>query len=128
MQSPPLPACPAASRSAPLCVLAVLVVADGWSLFQWLLYRYSCIDDSGFEKFLPRVWCLLRRYQVLSHHSCTLKVVVGNWASCLPRLKFTAPGACCRVGLEPCLWSALAVGDRSGVWGAAVTLPGDLRG
>ncbi|NXY51088.1 PCIF1 factor, partial [Ceuthmochares aereus] len=33
--------------------------------FQWLLYRYSCIDDSGFEKFLPRVWCLLRRYQMM---------------------------------------------------------------
>lgn len=31
---------------------------------QWLLYRYSCVDDSAFEKFLPRVWCLLRRYQV----------------------------------------------------------------
>nr|XP_033770394.1 mRNA (2'-O-methyladenosine-N(6)-)-methyltransferase [Geotrypetes seraphini]XP_033770395.1 mRNA (2'-O-methyladenosine-N(6)-)-methyltransferase [Geotrypetes seraphini] len=31
----------------------------------WYLYRYSCIDDSGFEKFLPRVWCLLRRYQVM---------------------------------------------------------------
>lgn len=30
----------------------------------WLLYRYSCIDDSAFERFLPRVWCLLRRYQV----------------------------------------------------------------
>lgn len=34
------------------------------ALPQWLLYRYSCIDDSGFERFLPRVWCLLRRYQV----------------------------------------------------------------
>ncbi|XP_067856842.1 mRNA (2'-O-methyladenosine-N(6)-)-methyltransferase isoform X1 [Heptranchias perlo] len=27
------------------------------------LYRYSCIDDVRFEKFLARVWCLLRRYQ-----------------------------------------------------------------
>ncbi|XP_069740810.1 mRNA (2'-O-methyladenosine-N(6)-)-methyltransferase isoform X3 [Narcine bancroftii] len=27
------------------------------------LYRYSCIDDTRFEKFLARVWCLLRRYQ-----------------------------------------------------------------
>ncbi|XP_047296324.1 mRNA (2'-O-methyladenosine-N(6)-)-methyltransferase isoform X2 [Homo sapiens] len=32
---------------------------------QWLLYRYSCIDDSAFERFLPRVWCLLRRYQMM---------------------------------------------------------------
>ncbi|XP_008519894.2 mRNA (2'-O-methyladenosine-N(6)-)-methyltransferase [Equus asinus] len=31
----------------------------------WLLYRYSCIDDSAFERFLPRVWCLLRRYQMM---------------------------------------------------------------
>uniref|UniRef100_A0A4W6FG15 mRNA (2'-O-methyladenosine-N(6)-)-methyltransferase n=1 Tax=Lates calcarifer TaxID=8187 RepID=A0A4W6FG15_LATCA len=28
-----------------------------------LLYRYSCIDDPRFEKFLSRVWCLLKRYQ-----------------------------------------------------------------
>lgn len=31
---------------------------------QELLYRYSCIDDPRFEKFLSRVWCLLKRYQV----------------------------------------------------------------
>ncbi|XP_038149112.1 mRNA (2'-O-methyladenosine-N(6)-)-methyltransferase [Cyprinodon tularosa] len=30
-----------------------------------LLYRYSCIDDSRFEKFLARVWCLLKRYQAM---------------------------------------------------------------
>lgn len=47
-----------------------LVVREGpvlsslLSVPQWLLYRYSCIDDSAFERFLPRVWCLLRRYQV----------------------------------------------------------------
>lgn len=29
-----------------------------------LLYRYSCVDDPRFEKFLSRVWCLLKRYQV----------------------------------------------------------------
>ncbi|XP_048464059.1 mRNA (2'-O-methyladenosine-N(6)-)-methyltransferase isoform X4 [Rhincodon typus] len=27
------------------------------------LYKYSCIDDVRFDKFLTRVWCLLRRYQ-----------------------------------------------------------------
>ncbi|XP_077315359.1 mRNA (2'-O-methyladenosine-N(6)-)-methyltransferase isoform X1 [Lithobates pipiens] len=32
-------------------------------LFQ--LYRLSSTDDPGSEKFLPRVWCLLRRYQVM---------------------------------------------------------------
>uniref|UniRef100_A0A8D8SHK6 Phosphorylated CTD-interacting factor 1 n=3 Tax=Cacopsylla melanoneura TaxID=428564 RepID=A0A8D8SHK6_9HEMI len=26
------------------------------------LYRYSCFDDKKFELFLPRVWCLLKRY------------------------------------------------------------------
>ncbi|XP_073809092.1 mRNA (2'-O-methyladenosine-N(6)-)-methyltransferase isoform X2 [Danio rerio] len=30
-----------------------------------LLYRYSCIDDPRFEKFLSRVWCLIKRYQVM---------------------------------------------------------------
>uniref|UniRef100_A0A8C5EM09 mRNA (2'-O-methyladenosine-N(6)-)-methyltransferase n=1 Tax=Gouania willdenowi TaxID=441366 RepID=A0A8C5EM09_GOUWI len=30
-----------------------------------LLYRYSCIDDPRFEKFLSRVWCLLKRYQAM---------------------------------------------------------------
>ncbi|XP_065135547.1 mRNA (2'-O-methyladenosine-N(6)-)-methyltransferase isoform X1 [Paramisgurnus dabryanus] len=30
-----------------------------------LLYRYSCIDDPRFEKFLSRVWCLSKRYQVM---------------------------------------------------------------
>lgn len=26
------------------------------------LYRYNCFDDKKFEMFLPRVWCLLKRY------------------------------------------------------------------
>uniref|UniRef100_A0A8C6WHN7 mRNA (2'-O-methyladenosine-N(6)-)-methyltransferase n=1 Tax=Neogobius melanostomus TaxID=47308 RepID=A0A8C6WHN7_9GOBI len=30
-----------------------------------LLYRYSCVDDPRFEKFLSRVWCLLKRYQMM---------------------------------------------------------------
>uniref|UniRef100_UPI00358F9ED2 mRNA (2'-O-methyladenosine-N(6)-)-methyltransferase isoform X3 n=2 Tax=Myxine glutinosa TaxID=7769 RepID=UPI00358F9ED2 len=29
------------------------------------LYRLNCTDDSRFEKFLPRVWCMLRRYQTM---------------------------------------------------------------
>ncbi|KAG0711845.1 Phosphorylated CTD-interacting factor 1 [Chionoecetes opilio] len=29
------------------------------------LYRYNCFDDRKFELFLPRVWCLLKRYQSL---------------------------------------------------------------
>ncbi|XP_063816546.1 mRNA (2'-O-methyladenosine-N(6)-)-methyltransferase isoform X4 [Pseudophryne corroboree] len=33
-------------------------------LFQ--LYRLSCTDDPGSEKFLSRVWCLLRRYKMMS--------------------------------------------------------------
>ncbi|KAK7921801.1 hypothetical protein WMY93_008703 [Mugilogobius chulae] len=35
-----------------------------------LLYRYSCIDDPRFEKFLSRVWCLLKRYQVMFGSGC----------------------------------------------------------
>uniref|UniRef100_A0A8C7RKS4 mRNA (2'-O-methyladenosine-N(6)-)-methyltransferase n=1 Tax=Oncorhynchus mykiss TaxID=8022 RepID=A0A8C7RKS4_ONCMY len=30
-----------------------------------LLYRYSSIDDPRFEKFLSRVWCLIKRYLVM---------------------------------------------------------------
>ena len=26
------------------------------------LYRYNCFEDRKFEWFLPRVWCLLKRY------------------------------------------------------------------
>lgn len=49
--------------------------------FQELLYRYSCIDDPRFEKFLSRVWCLLKRYQVsfclLTNQLLTLEPVSG---------------------------------------------------
>lgn len=31
--------------------------------FQEQLYRYNCFEDRKFEWFLPRVWCLLKRYQ-----------------------------------------------------------------
>lgn len=34
-----------------------------YSTFQEQLYRYSCFDDKKFELFLPRVWCLLKRYK-----------------------------------------------------------------
>lgn len=27
------------------------------------LYRHNCYDDKKFESFLPRVWCMLKRYQ-----------------------------------------------------------------
>jgi phosphorylated CTD-interacting factor 1 len=26
------------------------------------LYKHSCFDDKKYEMFLPRVWCLLKRY------------------------------------------------------------------
>lgn len=32
-------------------------------LLQEQLYRYNCFEDRKFEWFLPRVWCLLKRYQ-----------------------------------------------------------------
>ncbi|XP_068508419.1 mRNA (2'-O-methyladenosine-N(6)-)-methyltransferase isoform X3 [Syngnathus scovelli] len=47
-----------------------------------LLYRYSCIDDSRFEKFLSRVWCLLKRYQDLLEQSSeplSFIVFVPEW-------------------------------------------------
>lgn len=27
------------------------------------LYRFNCHDDKKFDLFIPRVWCMLRRYQ-----------------------------------------------------------------
>lgn len=44
------------------------------------LYRYNCVDDRKFELFLPRVWCLLKRYNTFtgnSHQSqCSLPLTV----------------------------------------------------
>lgn len=48
------------------------------SVPQWLLYRYSCVDDSAFERFLPRVWCLLRRYQVQAWGSRGGRLLAGR--------------------------------------------------
>ncbi|KAG8305179.1 mRNA (2'-O-methyladenosine-N(6)-)-methyltransferase [Homalodisca vitripennis] len=33
------------------------------------LYRFSCFDDKKFELFLPRVWCLLKRYNTFIANS-----------------------------------------------------------
>lgn len=33
------------------------------------LYRYNCFDDKKFEMFLPRVWCLLKRYNTFLGYS-----------------------------------------------------------
>uniref|UniRef100_A0A0B8RQT2 mRNA (2'-O-methyladenosine-N(6)-)-methyltransferase n=1 Tax=Philothamnus irregularis TaxID=1899461 RepID=A0A0B8RQT2_9SAUR len=66
--SPPLPSAEMHVESSLVCVRykgEVQKVSRSYFSKLWLLYRYSCIDDSGFEHFLPRVWCLLRRYQVM---------------------------------------------------------------
>ncbi|XP_026547768.1 phosphorylated CTD-interacting factor 1 [Notechis scutatus] len=66
--SAPLPSAEMHVESALVCVRykgEVLKVSRSYFSKLWLLYRYSCIDDSGFEHFLPRVWCLLRRYQMM---------------------------------------------------------------
>ncbi|XP_013930815.1 PREDICTED: phosphorylated CTD-interacting factor 1 [Thamnophis sirtalis] len=66
--SPPLPSAEMHMESSLVCVRykgEVQKVSRSYFSKLWLLYRYSCIDDSGFEHFLPRVWCLLRRYQMM---------------------------------------------------------------
>ncbi|XP_058033591.1 mRNA (2'-O-methyladenosine-N(6)-)-methyltransferase [Ahaetulla prasina] len=66
--SPPLPSVEMHVESSLVCVRykgEVQKVSRSYFSKLWLLYRYSCIDDSGFEHFLPRVWCLLRRYQMM---------------------------------------------------------------
>ncbi|KAI5705279.1 hypothetical protein M8J75_013550 [Diaphorina citri] len=52
------------------------------------LYRYSCFDDKKFELFLPRVWCLLKRYttflgQVTAQSGKTQASLPGPVFECL---------------------------------------------
>lgn len=66
--SPPMPCVEMHVDTNVVCVRykgEVVKVSRSYFSKLWYLYRYSCIDDSTFEKFLPRVWCLLRRYQVM---------------------------------------------------------------
>lgn len=56
-------------------------------MFQEQLYRYSCFDDKKFELFLPRVWCLLKRYNAFlansEHTQAALPITVME---CLNRM------------------------------------------
>ncbi|KAH0619366.1 hypothetical protein JD844_019415 [Phrynosoma platyrhinos] len=66
--SPPLPNVEMHVENNVVCVRykgEMVKVSRNYFSKLWLLYRYSCIDDSSFERFLPRVWCLLRRYQMM---------------------------------------------------------------
>uniref|UniRef100_F6XRK5 mRNA (2'-O-methyladenosine-N(6)-)-methyltransferase n=1 Tax=Monodelphis domestica TaxID=13616 RepID=F6XRK5_MONDO len=66
--SPPLPSVEMHMENNVACVRykgEMVKVSRNFFSKLWLLYRYSCIDDSAFERFLPRVWCLLRRYQMM---------------------------------------------------------------
>ncbi|XP_078249236.1 mRNA (2'-O-methyladenosine-N(6)-)-methyltransferase isoform X2 [Pogona vitticeps] len=66
--SPPLPNVEMHIENNVVCVRykgEVVKVSRNYFSKLWLLYRYSCIDDSGLERFLPRVWCLLCRYQMM---------------------------------------------------------------
>ncbi|XP_010833343.1 PREDICTED: phosphorylated CTD-interacting factor 1 isoform X1 [Bison bison bison] len=67
--APPMPSVEMHVENSVVCVRykgEMVKVSRNYFSKLWLLYRYSCIDDSAFERFLPRVWCLLRRYQVLA--------------------------------------------------------------
>nr|XP_060627566.1 mRNA (2'-O-methyladenosine-N(6)-)-methyltransferase [Anolis sagrei ordinatus] len=67
-RSPPLPNVEMHVENNVVCVRykgEMVKVSRNYFSKLWLLYRYSCIDDSSFERFLPRVWCLLRRYQMM---------------------------------------------------------------
>lgn len=66
--SPPLPNVEMHVENNVVCVRykgEMVKVSRNYFSKLWLLYRYSCIDDPGFERFLLRVWCLLRRYQMM---------------------------------------------------------------
>nr|XP_056700139.1 mRNA (2'-O-methyladenosine-N(6)-)-methyltransferase [Euleptes europaea] len=66
--SPPLPSVEMHVENNVVCVRykgEMVKISRNYYSKLWLLYRYSCIDDPSFERFLPRVWCLLRRYQMM---------------------------------------------------------------
>ncbi|XP_077192254.1 LOW QUALITY PROTEIN: mRNA (2'-O-methyladenosine-N(6)-)-methyltransferase [Paroedura picta] len=66
--SPPLPSVEMHLENNVVCVRykgEMVKVSRNYFSKLWLLYRYSCIDDPGSERFLLRVWCLLRRYQMM---------------------------------------------------------------
>ncbi|XP_062835323.1 mRNA (2'-O-methyladenosine-N(6)-)-methyltransferase [Anolis carolinensis] len=68
IRSPPLPSVEMHVENNMVCVRykgEMVKISRNYFSKLWLLYRYSCIDDSSFERFLPRVWCLLRRYQMM---------------------------------------------------------------
>lgn len=67
VSAPPMPSVEMHMENNVVCIRykgEMVKVSRNYFSKLWLLYRYSCIDDSVFERFLPRVWCLLRRYQV----------------------------------------------------------------
>ncbi|KAK2494697.1 hypothetical protein MC885_005398 [Smutsia gigantea] len=67
VSAPPMPSVEMHMENNVVCIRykgEMVKVSRNYFSKLWLLYRYSCIDDSAFERFLPRVWCLLRRYQV----------------------------------------------------------------
>ncbi|EHB05310.1 Phosphorylated CTD-interacting factor 1 [Heterocephalus glaber] len=66
--APPMPSVEMHMENSMICIRykgEMVKVSRSYFSKLWLLYRYSCIDDSVFERFLPRVWCLLRRYQMM---------------------------------------------------------------
>ncbi|ELW48241.1 Phosphorylated CTD-interacting factor 1 [Tupaia chinensis] len=66
--APPMPSVEMHMENNVVCIRykgEMVKVSRSYFSKLWLLYRYSCIDDSAFERFLPRVWCLLRRYQMM---------------------------------------------------------------
>ncbi|XP_037667370.1 mRNA (2'-O-methyladenosine-N(6)-)-methyltransferase isoform X1 [Choloepus didactylus] len=68
VSAPPMPSVEMHMENNVVCIRykgEMVKVSRNYFSKLWLLYRYSCIDDSAFERFLPRVWCLLRRYQMM---------------------------------------------------------------
>lgn len=68
VSAPPMPSVEMHVENNVVCIRykgEMVKVSRNYFSKLWLLYRYSCIDDSAFERFLPRVWCLLRRYQMM---------------------------------------------------------------
>lgn len=68
VSAPPMPSVEMHMENSVVCIRykgEMVKVSRSYFSKLWLLYRYSCVDDSAFERFLPRVWCLLRRYQMM---------------------------------------------------------------
>ncbi|XP_065353639.1 mRNA (2'-O-methyladenosine-N(6)-)-methyltransferase isoform X1 [Cloeon dipterum] len=65
-----------------------------------LLYKHSCYDDKKYEMFLPRVWCLLKRYSSFMGENLPGGGGANSSHSSLPTAVFECMQSCFGVTFE----------------------------